>query len=164
MLTSLPRRLVPVALALAMGLHATPSRAEDGSARWIAMLPFGVGQMYRGDTRLAVFFAAGEALLGGTSVATMAWVNARASANTSPPGPGQLPVDHAAINAEIQTATMVNRLAFAGWAALTAAGIIEAQVNLPSRRSAPRDQPAPPAHLTAAPVPGGASVGLRVAF
>ncbi|HZH99233.1 MAG TPA: hypothetical protein VEX38_09700, partial [Fimbriimonadaceae bacterium] len=62
------------------------------------------------------------------------------------------------------TAAMVNRIAFAGWASLTAAGVLEAQVNVDRRRAASRDQPSLPARIIAAPAPGGASIGLHLSF
>jgi len=49
-------------------------------------------------------------------------------------------------------------------AALTAAGVIEAQVSFAPRRAACREQPCPSFMATAAPVPGGGLLGIRGAF
>jgi uncharacterized protein with PIN domain len=164
MLTMLPKMIVPAALAVAVSLSAAPARADEATSRWIAALPFGAGQVHRGDIGLGLYFAAGEALLGGASIAAAAYVGALTSAASAPPEPGQKVVDIRALNAELRTATMVNRIAFAGWAALTAAGVVEAQLSISRRSSASRDQPSPPLRLTAAPVPGGASIGLHLSF
>jgi hypothetical protein len=163
MLALLPKRIAATALALAIGLSAAPSRADEATERWIAALPFGAGQIRRGDVGLGVFFAVGEALLGGTAIA--AWAAFGALSTTDPYRPvGQRVPSIPALNAELDTVATVNRVAFAGWAALTAAGVIEAQVSVGRRGSAPRDQPSPRVAMTAAPVPGGASMGLRLAF
>jgi hypothetical protein len=157
--------MVSVAVALAVGLCAAPSRADDASSRWIAALPFGVGQLHRGDIGLGIFFAAGEAVLGGASIGAAAVAGSLSSTDVTQrrSSTGQH-VDIGALNDRIETATIVNRIAFAGWAALAVAGVLEAQVNIGRRRSEPRDQPGPPVGITVAPVPGGASIGLRTAF
>jgi hypothetical protein len=164
MLAMLPRRIVPAALAVAVSLSAAPSRADEATSRWIAALPFGAGQIHRGDIGLGLFFAVGEALLGGTSIAAAATVGELSSTAVAPRRPGKPHIDSRALNAEVSTAVMVNRIAFASWAALTAAGVIEAQVNVGHRSSASRDEPSPPVRMIAAPVPGGASIGLHLSF
>jgi hypothetical protein len=158
MLTLLPKKIVPFALAAALTLSAAPSRADEASSRWIAALPFGAGQIQRGDTGLGIFFAVGESLLGGATIATAASVKVLGA------GLPRGPVDIVAVNAELRTLVRVNQLAFAAWAALTVAGVIEAQVNVGRRGPASRDQPSAQVSVTAAPVPGGASLGLRLAF
>jgi hypothetical protein len=163
MLTLLQKRIVPAALAVAVSLSATPSRADEATSRWIAALPFGAGQIHRGDIGLGLFFAVGEALLGSASIAAAARFGGLSSATVAPLEPGQH-IDIRALNAELRTAAMVNRIAFAGWASLTAAGVLEAQVNVDRRRAASRDQPSLPVRMIAAPAPGGASVGLHLSF
>jgi hypothetical protein len=146
-----------MALTLALGLLATPSHAEEGSSRLVAALPFGAGQVQRGDLRLGAFFGVGEGLLGGASLAALVWIEALSHRSN------QRESERQALNNELKTATMVNRFSFAGWATLTAAGIVEAQVNVGRRRPAARDA-SPPLRLTAEPLPGGAALGLRFAF
>jgi hypothetical protein len=145
-----------MALATAIALSTAPARADETGSRWLAALPFGVGQFQNGDVGLGIFFAAGQALLAGTSIATRLMVSSLAS--QSPAGPR---VDIPALNARLATAVTVNRIAFAGWAALTVAGVVEAEVSFGPRRAAPRE---PSIKATAAPLPGGGMVGLRASF
>jgi hypothetical protein len=160
----LPRRIVPAAFAVAVSLSATPSRADEATSRLIAAMPFGAGQLHRGDIGLGLFFTVSEALFGGTSIVAAVLVGELTSTNVDARGPDQRLVDIRALDAEVRTATMVNRVAFASWAALAAAGVIEAQVSLGRRTSTSRDQPTLPLRMIAAPVPGGASVGLHLSF
>lgn len=169
MLALRPSRILPIALAAAVGLSTVPARAEDeeGShlqivgSRWIAALPFGVGQMQNGDVGLGVAFAVGEALLAGASIASDVMVLNLASTNVSVRSSTRQPVDVPALDTELRTLTTVNRVTFAGFAALAAAGVIEAEVSF-GPRSLPRTTPAITA--TAAPLPGGGVVGLRACF
>ena len=157
-----PSRILPLALVATVGLSAAPARAHEPS-RWIAALPFGVGQFQNGEAALGIFFASGEALLGATSIATAAITMTLSSADTRPvlQGDWMRQVDYAALNDRIRAATTANHIAFAGWAALTAAGILEAQVNFGTRRMAAE---VPLVTATAAPVPGGGLVGVRAVF
>lgn len=149
-------------LATAVGLSTAPAFADEAASRWVAALPFGAGQFQNGDVALGVFFAAGEALLGGTSIATVVLVDHLAS--TSAVTRGGQPVDFSVLNTEMNRTTMVNRMAFAGWAALTVAGAIEAEVQFGPRRAAPPDERSPSVAATAAPVPGGGVLGFRATF
>lgn len=164
MLILFRRRMVPVALGLAVGLGAVPAGADETSSRWIAALPFGAGQVHRGDIGMGVFFAVGEAVLGGTAI-TAAWMNERlVAAGASRPADDHPQVDLPRLNDQIRTATMVNHLAFAGWAALTTIGVLEAQVQLSVRSSESAEQLSPPVSITAAVAPGGGSIHLQMAF
>lgn len=64
-------RILPFALVAAISLSAAPARADEPS-RWIAALPFGVGQFQNRDVGLGSFFASSEALMGATSIVTAA--------------------------------------------------------------------------------------------
>jgi hypothetical protein len=153
----LSRTIVSAALSVVVSLFAAQAQADEATSRWVSVLPFGAGQFHRGDIGLGIFFAAGEALLGGTSLAAVG------SMLTISEGSVLQDSERTARNAQMKTAGMVNRVAFAGWAALTAAGLVEAQVNLGRRGPAARDA-SPPIRLTAGPLPGGASVGLVLPF
>ncbi len=135
------------ALAVGVGLFtaAVPVRAEP--SRWIAALPFGAGQFQNGDVGRGLFFAVGEILFGGSSLGSAAYIAAIAS---SAPTPSRL----ASTNAKLATAAAINRVTFAGWGALTLAGILEAEVSFAPNRAA----------VTATPTPGGASLGFRLGF
>ncbi len=152
---------LPLAAAAAIALAAAPARADDALARSIAAVPFGAGQFQNGDTALGICFAAGEALLGGASIATMLLANHLAS--VTPSGPTQ-PAAVASLNQRIDGTVTANRVSFAGWAALTAAGIIEAEVTFAPRRAAPPDGERPSLSATLAAVPGGGFLGLRGRF
>lgn len=159
-----PARILTLALVAAVGLSAAPARADDAS-RWIAALPFGAGQFQNGDVSLGIFFAGGEVLLGATSIATAAIVMSWASIDVHRRDPDTgWHVDVPALNDRVHTATTVNRVAFTGWAVLTAAGIIEAQVNFGPRCAVSGHQIGPSVTATAAPVPGGGLVGVRAVF
>ena len=145
-----------------MGLLPSPARADEALARCIAATPFGAGQFQSGDTGLGILFAAGEVGLGGASIATMLFVNHLAS--VSPSAHGHQAVDVPALNRQLATVVAANRVAFAGWAALTAAGILEAEVTFAPRRAAPADTKRPPISATLAATPGGGFLGLRTTF
>ena len=157
-------RLLSIALAAALGLGAATARADDTKSRWIAAIPFGAGQFQNGVVAAGVAFAAGEVLLGGASIATAMIVNGLGSTSVSSRAPGGAFVDIAAVNRSISTITTTNRVLFAGWAALTVAGVIQAEVSIVPSRAAPRDTPGPSVTATASPLPGGALIGLRAAF
>jgi hypothetical protein len=133
------------------------------NSRWIAMVPFGVGQFQNGDTRLGVVFAAGEVILGAAALVTVAIVNKLAVDLFDP----TLSIDKNATNARIRTVTVVNQITFAAWAAVTVAGIVQAQVGFVPEHSTTQARPVPPRPKVgplAAPVPGGAVFGLAGTF
>jgi hypothetical protein len=134
------------------------------NSRLIAMVPFGVGQFQNGDARLGVVFAAGEALLGGASLATVVIVNKLASTDPGADPTGSIRVQ---LNSQLRTASTVNAVMFAGWAALTVAGVVQAQVAFVPERTTTVKRPVPPRpKLTpvAAPMPGGGFLGITGTF
>jgi hypothetical protein len=148
-------RLLPVALAAAMGLSAAPARAE-GESRWLAAVPFGAGQFQNGDVGLGIFFAAAEGTFGATSIATVVAVNLLASRDVGPDPRG---AHRASLNKSIHTLTVANGVAFTGFALLAVSGVIEAQVNFTRKtRRLPAIVP------VAAPIPGGALLAARGTF
>jgi len=155
-----PSRLLPLALAATIGLAAAPARAEGPSSRWVAALPFGAGQFQNGDVALGIALAAGEAALAGASIATAVLVNQIAATNVT----RGKPVDLVALNGSLRKTVLANQIAFSGWAALTAAGVIEAQVRFVPRREACGALPCPSVTATLAPLPGGGLLGIRGAF
>jgi hypothetical protein len=131
------------------------------SSRWVAMVPFGVGQFQNGDTKLGVAFAVGEVLFGGAAVggvAAMFKLTATTPANDA---------QRQALNSQLRTVGVVNQVGFAGWAALAVAGVIQAQVAFVpekpvtvKRKLPPRPRLAP----VATPLPGGGYLGLGGTF
>ncbi|MFT3766012.1 MAG: hypothetical protein QM820_10920 [Minicystis sp.] len=141
---------------------AGEERRVEPNSRWIAMVPFGVGQFQNGDVRLGIVFAASEVLLGGASLVTVAIVNKLASTDVT-----RTPVNLPALNSQIRTAVLVNQITFAAWAAVTVAGVVQAQVGFVPQRITTQKRPVPPRpRLTpiAAPVPGGGVFGLSGTF
>jgi hypothetical protein len=129
------------------------------NARWLAMVPFGVGQFQNGDVRLGIAFATGEVLLGGAALVAVAIVNKLAS--------GISAENFQVLNPRIRTAATVNQVTFAAWAALTAAGVIQAQIAFVPSRVTTQTRPVPPRPKlapVAAPLPGGGFVGLTGTF
>lgn len=153
-------RLLPMAIAMAVGLSSAPARAEGTSSRWIAALPFGIGQFQNDNFALGIAFAAAEVGLAGASIATALLTRNLASTRVTA---GKF-VDLTALNDSLRATVRANQVTFAAWAALTAAGVIEAQVSFAPRRAACREQPCPSFMATAAPVPGGGLLGIRGAF
>lgn len=134
------------------------------NSRWIAMVPFGVGQFQNGNVGAGIAFAAGEVLFGGAALVSIAVVNKLASTDVGP-HPSQAVVD--ALNSQIRTATTVNQITFAAWAAITIAGVIQAQVSFVPEHTttAPRPIPSRPKLApVAAPVPGGGVLGVTGTF
>lgn len=151
------RTTASLMVALAVGLAAAPCQADEVGDRVIAALPFGAGQFHRHAVGLGAFFAVGEALFGGASIATWAVTERLSSADPSSH------LDAAALNRQIKAVATVNWIMFAGWATLTAVGILEAQISLPrSDPKAPKERERPRALLTVAGAPGGGSI--RVVF
>lgn len=144
---------------------AGEERWMQRNSRWVAMVPFGVGQFQNGDVRLGVTFAVSEALLGGTAIAAVAVFNKLASTDPRTLGSGISP--YTTLNRQILAATTVNQIAFAAWAAVTVAGVVEAQVTFVPERTTLLRRPVPPRPTltpVALPLPGGAFWGLSGRF
>jgi hypothetical protein len=143
--------------------QAAEEKHVQPNSRWIAMVPFGVGQFQNGNVPLGAVFAVSEALLGTASLVSIVIFNKLVSTDTS-----QLPSSaYPQLNGQILTAARVNQVTFAGWAALTVAGIVQAQVAFVPERTTTQKRPVPPRpKLTpvAAPVPGGAVLGISGTF
>jgi tetratricopeptide (TPR) repeat protein len=156
---------------------AAEERVIETRSRWIAALPFGVGQFHNGDTTMGWAFLVSEALAGATTIATAIVVAGYEGVDVTPgptpttPGQERTTVDVGQLNSRIQTATVVNRAAFGVWAALTLAGIVHAQLTFAPDRVTVRRRPVPPPppSFSAAPtvsvVPGGGvNLGLTGRF
>lgn len=124
-------------------LQRLAAQRVERNSRWIALIPFGIGQIQNGDTRAGIAFALSQAAFGGTSLVCVGIVNSLASTTVSTRTPTNQPVDIPTLNSRISTWVLVNRLTFAGWAALTAAGILHAEITFVPERSY-NDRPVPP--------------------
>jgi hypothetical protein len=97
----------------------------------------------------------------------VAIINNLASINPNQRTPSGQPVDLTALNTRINTFTQVNRVTFAAWAALTLAGVIQAQVAFVPEKVTYHDRVLPPRPKIvpmAAPLPGGVALGLAGTF
>lgn len=151
-------RIVPFALVAAISLSAAPARADEPS-RWIAALPFGVGQFQNRDVGLGIFFASSEALMGATSIVTAAIEMKLGSTDLRHLGI----VKRDALSDASHAVETTNHVTFATWAVLAVAGVLEAQVSFSPRRDAGHPQ-CPSVAVTAAPIAGGGLMGVRAVF
>jgi hypothetical protein len=133
-------------------------------SRWIAALPFGVGQFQNGQKGLGWFFLASQAVMGGVSIGTSASLIHYNNLNEDQ-------IDKEAVNATIADIQIINGVAFGAWASLVVAGVVQAQIAfVPERVSVrPRRPPANPRPvLKAMPVvsiqPGGLYLGVAGQF
>jgi tetratricopeptide (TPR) repeat protein len=127
-------------------------------SRWIALLPFGVGQFQNGQTALGVGLLAGEALLAaGSGIAagiTIYDANAAHDALQS-----HIPTADT-YNGYAQTAAYVSNGLTVGFVVVALAGNIQAQIAfVPESVAEVRKRPVPSASV--APILGAGGVGLR---
>lgn len=136
---------------------------EDRS-RWVAMVPFGVGQFYNGSTGLGVVFAVAEALAISTSVISFAVATSAADTN---PASSSLD-DLLAAQAQFENARTVNWVSVGAAGTLVVAGIIEAQASFQGSetRIVPRTIPPEPKLDPSLSVTetGAVTVGVQVTF
>ena len=148
-------------------------------SRWIAALPFGVGQFVNDDTGLGVLFLSLEVAAAGTSLGTGIAHAVLAGCATSTPGDipsycvddsGKLKKD--SLQEAVDGLEVASIVSSSVLAALILAGIIEAQVSFeptveserPSKRPLP-PKPSIPSKLEVTGVPGAPdAVGLGLQF
>jgi hypothetical protein len=146
---------------------ASRERVVETNSRWLALVPFGIGQFLNGDLRWGITFAVGETLLGGVSLTSLAVVNKFASVDPYQVPAPRMQTSIPGLNKILNDWTETNQVSFALWAALTLTGIVHAQVNFVPERVKYRDRPIPPRPKLApiaAPVPHGAVLGLGGTF
>jgi hypothetical protein len=108
--------------------------------RWIAMVPFGVGQFQNGDKSLGWVFFGAEAALGVTALTALAYETKRigeaaeAKAQNKDPTP---------INENVETWHTVLKVSSYGFLALAIGGIVEAQLSFvpEEKKTLPRPLP-----------------------
>ncbi|NUQ78144.1 MAG: hypothetical protein HUU21_31820 [Polyangiaceae bacterium] len=154
---------------------AGQERVVQKNSRLVAAVPFGVGQFQNGSPGLGWFFAISEAVTGAAALTFAGVFSYYVSIDltTIDPDTGA-PVDRAALNSAMRTAATLNQVAFGTWAALTVAGIVQAQIAFVPEvvTTVKRPVPKPPPTLDerkSAPVsmvpvvsvvPGGAGLGV----
>lgn len=119
-------------------------------SRWIAAIPFGVGQFHNEDVGLGIFFGATEGVLGVTSI-TLALLHDDLAARglqavSGRTAEGEICTEQcrADLRSQVDTLRIANQVSF-GLLALTAvAGIVEAQVSFDGERRGTRKRTLPP--------------------
>ena len=145
---------------------AAQSSVTSTRSRWVAAVPFGLGQLHNGNVGLGAMFMATEASLGVATIVTAVLHDDLASrAQTS-----ESRVDPAALSKQLEQLRVANWIAFGALGVFAIAGVVEAQLMFePSDvTSAPRTVPPRPKRpeVSIVPVPGapealGAGVQVR---
>jgi hypothetical protein len=145
---------------------AKRERFAQTNSRFIALIPFGLGQFQNGDTGLGIFFATSEILTATASI--VPFVLSYNLAAQAPASTAQIVLANTRFNAY----RIVNGTAFGLWGGLVLTGVIHAQVTFQPERVTFRDRTIPerppkPASMLVpfvAPIPQGAIVGLGGTF
>lgn len=133
------RRKQYLAYVGALESAASVESVTEERSRWVALVPFGVGQFQNGSDGLGWFFLGSQALAGATSLVAGVIVMDLAAEGRATPDR-----DTEALNQEIDAATAVNRIAFLVWAVSTVGGIAQAQAAFEPGRTSTRKRPLPP--------------------
>ncbi len=123
---------------------ATQERVVKRSSRWIAAVPFGVGQFQNGKSSLGwAFLATESALVVGTAITVPLYFWQLSERNTEYAIPGPDRDFRAQQWSDRASSTRIINLSLAGAFAVTAViGIIEAQINYVPERAEMRKRPA----------------------
>jgi hypothetical protein len=131
------------------------------NSRWVAALPFGVGQFQNEQPATGWAFLLTEAALATTTVVTSVIAQDLQSKGTEPN------VDTRDLNERIDTLKTVNHVAFAAFMLTAVGGVVHAQLTFVPKREEVRKRELPP-DLKAAPsitaVRSGAVLGLSGSF
>lgn len=122
---------------------ASKETVIEKRSRLVAFVPFGVGQIQNGDTGLGVVFMAGQALAAGSAI-TFGTLHAfYASVDPSTKDANGSPVDRPALAERTRIMALGNQVSFGVWAALTVAGIVQANIAFVPAVTTTRDRPIP---------------------
>lgn len=141
-------RAAQAARLAALERMAKQERLVRERSRWIAAIPFGVGQFHNDADALGWFFLVSETLTATTSIVSAvvahdyAAVNCRQVGVTDTGEPA--PVDCDELGASFRTARAVNWISFGTTLALVAAGVIEAQASFEPTAEETRERELPP--------------------
>ncbi len=132
-------------------------------SRWIAALPFGVGQFQNGQDGLGYAFLVSEALLAGASMTTGV-IHMQLLADYTRQQGQQGQIDYADLRSRLESTQQVNLYTSVALGVIAAAGIAHAEITfVPEvRETRPRALPKPPPAVlpTVAPRPSGFVVGV----
>ncbi|MBI5532764.1 MAG: hypothetical protein HY898_08630 [Deltaproteobacteria bacterium] len=134
------------------------------NSRWIASIPFGVGQFQNGQTAGGWLFLTTEAALGATTIIT-----ATIKSSLESQGNSDL-VNTAALNSKTRELATINQYFFAGFAAVAAGGILHAHLTFVPEFRVVRERPLPPPPVSTVVTPSigvlprGGFLGLQGTF
>lgn len=155
-------RLAQAAYLRTLAELASKETITERHSRWIALVPFGVGQFQNGQTALGWAFLTSETLaVVSSGISTGVYLAKLKEAAEAPD------VRRYTLNDELSTWNMRKNVSLGIFSALAVAGIVHAELTfVPDvRETKPRELPPAPAGLpTAALVPGGATVGFVGTF
>jgi hypothetical protein len=127
----------------------------ERNRRWIASVPFGVGQFQNGDEALGYVFLTSEVALGATALGSMVvLLSLRDDAEDDN-------TDAAALNSVNDTAEALLTVSAWGFAVAATAGVLEAHLSFVPERRTTRRRPLPP-ELETLPQTTRPELGLRV--
>jgi hypothetical protein len=135
-LEEVQRRVEQRARAERLMTLARTERVEEVHSRWVAMVPFGVGQFQNDDDGLGLVLAVTEGLLVATSITTfIVHENLR----------GQQPIPSEIDDAEFaaQALQLTNQISLGLFAALAITGIVDAQLRFKKSKSYDRPRKLP---------------------
>jgi hypothetical protein len=141
---------------------ASKEVVTERHSRWLALVPFGVGQFQNGQTALGWTFLASETLAAGAWGVSMGEYLATLKQAADAPDGRRYTFDD-----DVSTWRSRANLSLGVFSALAVAGIVHAEITFvpDARETKPRPLPAPPAGLpTASLVPGGAMMGFVGTF
>ena len=110
-------------------------------SRWLASLPFGVGQFQNGHAALGAALAVGGGALAGAAITLKLLHDALPTPST---WALLLPADQAAASALERGYRIANQLAMAALATLAVVGVIDAQIRFVPAVTRVRSRPLPP--------------------
>jgi tetratricopeptide (TPR) repeat protein len=131
------------------------------NSRWLALVPFGVGQFQNEQPALGWTLLLTETALATASVVTASIAQSVQAQGTEPN------VDIEALNDQVHTLKTINNLSFAGFVVVAVGGVAHAQLSFVPERVETRTRGLPKA-LRATPTvsvtPGGGTIGLVGSF
>jgi tetratricopeptide (TPR) repeat protein len=137
---------------LALERMAAEERTVIQRSRWLAMVPFGLGQFQNEDIGLGIFFLSTETLGVATTIVSGAIAQNIKDTRCRPidatlPMAEALPdrkIDCNALTERFDIAQIVNWVAFGASASLIVGGILEAQIGFVEEEVVLRERPIPP--------------------
>lgn len=119
-------------------------RVQENS-RWIAAIPFGVGQFQNDQQALGWLFLTTEAALAATSIVTGAIVSSLQTQGIEAltPGPTRRNIDVPELNSRIDTAQTINHISLAALVVVAVGGVAHAQLTFVPERVEVRERELP---------------------